>query len=134
MALTSAERQARYRERHKDEIRQRRNPEWSRETNRRWRLNNPEAKRADNRRSLDIRKAIINGAKDRPCADCGKEFPPCVMDFDHAPGTREMPRTRGFTSWSMSVGIDRLKAEIAKCEVVCANCHRLRHFSKETYE
>jgi hypothetical protein len=30
--------------------------------------------------------------------------------------------------------IETLKAEIAKCDLVCANCHRLRTWKRGTYE
>jgi hypothetical protein len=29
-------------------------------------------------------------------------------------------------------GIDRILAEVAKCDIVCANCHRLRTFERRT--
>lgn len=59
-----------------------------------------------------------------PCADCGGMFPPYVMDFDH----------RDPAAKSFSVAADKvllknrleLEAEIAKCDIVCANCHRIR--------
>jgi hypothetical protein len=62
--------------------------------------------------------------KEVPCADCEQTFDPVCMDFDHLP---EFPKTmeisymmRHRMSW------DKIAAEITKCEVVCANCHRLR--------
>jgi hypothetical protein len=60
-------------------------------------------------------------AKERPCADCGVQYPHYVMDFDH----RE---DKKFTISKMAgrVSQQRLKEEIAKCDVVCANCHRER--------
>ena len=59
-----------------------------------------------------------------PCMDCGGLFPPHVMDFDHRD-----PKTKAF-----SVAADKtllknravLEAEVAKCDIVCANCHRIR--------
>lgn len=69
---------------------------------------------------------FIRQAKEgKPCADCGKLYPPYVMDFDHRdPSTKTaiisyLPRLQ---SWA------RLKAELAKCDLVCANCHRMRTF------
>lgn len=67
---------------------------------------------------------LIIKHKDKPCADCGVKYPPYVMDFDHLDGdTKEfgicyMRRHR--------MAFDKIEAEIAKCEVVCANCHRER--------
>lgn len=56
------------------------------------------------------------------CADCGGSFPPECMDFDHlgdkVDGVATMvSRTK---PW------EEIEAEIAKCELVCANCHRIR--------
>lgn len=63
---------------------------------------------------------LIVLAKTKPCADCGREYPPYVMDFDHL-------RDKEFlVSQGKRVGYQRLVAEIAKCDVVCANCHRER--------
>jgi hypothetical protein len=58
---------------------------------------------------------------DHPCVDCG-ESDPDVLDFDHLRGKRaDVSRlVHGAVSWDVVV------AEIAKCEVRCANCHRRR--------
>ncbi|GAB3633424.1 hypothetical protein GCM10027421_27770 [Microbacterium shaanxiense] len=58
------------------------------------------------------------------CTDCG-ESDPVVLDFDHLPGVDkrfEISRavSASTRSWSL------IESEIAKCEVVCANCHRRR--------
>lgn len=65
---------------------------------------------------------IIRAAKNVPCADCGQRYPYYVMDFDH----REEKSTN--VGWMRGCGRARLEAEIAKCDVVCANCHRERSF------
>lgn len=62
---------------------------------------------------------IVDYLRAHPCADCG-ETDVLVLEFDHL-------RDKNF---GISAGLDRnweeLLAEIAKCEVVCANCHRRR--------
>ena len=67
-------------------------------------------------------RRIVVAAKSRPCADCGFRYPPHVMDFDHVRGTKrwEIGRAKG------AVTTAALREEIAKCDVVCANCHRVR--------
>lgn len=68
--------------------------------------------------------SYVQAVKEQPCSDCGGGFAPYQMDFDHRD-----PSSKAFT---ISRAIGRLKsrsqldAEIAKCDVVCANCHRLR--------
>lgn len=69
-------------------------------------------------------RAIVEDAKDVPCADCGKAWPPYVMDFDHLDGKAKRFNVADVMHWGL--GVDTLRAEIAKCEVVCANCHRER--------
>ena len=69
-------------------------------------------------------RSKVREAKSVPCADCAQSFDPVCMDFDHLPefikeyDISYMVRHR--MAWS------RIEAEISKCEVVCANCHRLR--------
>ena len=61
--------------------------------------------------------------KDVPCADCGGEFPPYCMDFDHSDPAEKVGNVSRLVkdgSWQA------LRDEIAKCEIVCANCHRIR--------
>ena len=66
---------------------------------------------------------IVNEARSSPCMDCGVSYPPYVMDFDHVRG-RKMFQIGG----SMHLATARIRAEIAKCDVVCSNCHRKRTF------
>jgi hypothetical protein len=51
------------------------------------------------------------------------------MDFDHLPGTTKI---RG-VSELVYIYNDReaALAEIKKCELVCANCHRIRTYSRQ---
>lgn len=66
----------------------------------------------------------INLLKDAPCTDCKQKFPPIVMDFDHLPHSR---KTSGIARLIRNThSMERIIEEIAKCELVCANCHRIR--------
>lgn len=56
-----------------------------------------------------------------PCADCG-ESDPVVLEFDHVRGTKVASVARLMLGGKQA----RLETEMAKCEVVCANCHRRR--------
>jgi hypothetical protein len=71
----------------------------------------------------DAQAAILNEFRDMPCVDCGSRFHPCALDFDH----RE-PSTKLFTVTRMvgRAATDVILAEVAKCDIVCANCHRVR--------
>lgn len=61
---------------------------------------------------------------DHPCVDCG-ESDLLVLEFDHL-RDKEYSISRLIQEGSM----DRLKKEVAKCEVVCANCHRRRTYTR----
>ncbi len=61
--------------------------------------------------------------EETPCADCDKKYPYYVMDFDHLdPSTKYMCVGRLIRTYSEKL----LRTEIAKCELVCSNCHRER--------
>jgi len=51
------------------------------------------------------------------------------MDFDHRDGTTKV---QGVTRMVSRAGTDRILAEAAKCDIVCANCHRLRTFNRRS--
>lgn len=60
--------------------------------------------------------------------DCGQRHPPCVMDFDHVRGEKVAGIS---TTKMMGVSVAVLEEEIAKCDVVCSNCHRIRTFVRK---
>lgn len=65
--------------------------------------------------------------KSKPCMDCGKTFPRCCMEFDHRPDeTKEF-----YLGRSKCMPLERRIAEIAKCDLVCACCHRIRTESRK---
>lgn len=77
---------------------------------------------ARQRRAAAQNRAIIREAKNRPCVDCGIQYPPYVMQFDHLDRTEKRFEVSDIGARTA----ETLRAEIAKCEVVCANCHAER--------
>lgn len=73
------------------------------------------------RYEADIRIKIDN-LKSVPCADCKLIFPPVCMDFDHISGEK----IGNVSQLVFSNSLKKILAEIEKCEVVCACCHRIR--------
>lgn len=68
--------------------------------------------------------AYIQAIKlERGCADCGFRDHPAALDFDHLPGFIKEHKVATLAAGAKRSKID---AELAKCEVVCANCHRIR--------
>jgi hypothetical protein len=66
---------------------------------------------------------VIDKLKDYPCADCGNQYPAPVMEFDHVRGKKLFSIS---TAVMTSRPMKKILAEIKKCDLVCANCHRLR--------
>ena len=63
----------------------------------------------------------------KSCADCGGSFPPEAMQWDHLPGSIKLGVI------SKGIGYRRPKLvfeELAKCELVCANCHAIRTYKR----
>jgi hypothetical protein len=58
---------------------------------------------------------------ERGCADCGYNADPVALDFDHVRGEKKF-----IVGHIMGHGLPALLNEAAKCDVVCANCHRIR--------
>lgn len=69
-----------------------------------------------------IRAYIKDYKESRSCADCKVSYPYWVMDFDHL-SDKSFGINR-FTEHTLD--LEKIKKEIEKCEVVCANCHRQR--------
>jgi hypothetical protein len=87
---------------------------------RKYRLEHREERRALNVLNRARIRAIIVKAKSSGCVDCGF-LDVRALDFDHVRGRKSFTISDG-----NAVGVERLLAEIAKCEVRCANCHRIR--------
>lgn len=72
---------------------------------------------------------LLDQLRSIPCADCGGTFAQCSMDFDHRdPSTK----VRAVMSMISNFGLEKILAEVAKCDIVCANCHRLRTFERRS--
>lgn len=84
--------------------------------------------RKRNKKYLDATKAWIRELKEsNPCLDCGISYPWYVMDFDHVTGKKSGNISKMVAT---SVAKEKLLEEISKCELVCANCHRERTFTR----
>jgi hypothetical protein len=94
-----------------------------REAKRRWYAEHRQVYLDGNRSRFVERSRLLRAAKDKPCMDCGKRFPSFVMDFDHRDGVAKVDTIAVLVrKWSWA----RVQAEIEKCDLVCANCHRIR--------
>ena len=94
-----------------------------------WRqlVDTPERRRRNNiaatacaKRSVQYMQAIKLA---RGCIDCGYRDHHAALEFDHVRGEKKfiMAALR-----ALRPSRARLDAEIAKCEVRCSNCHRIK--------
>ena len=90
----------------------------------RWYHKNKLKHRAGMVAVIQEKRSYIDEIKAKPCMDCGKSFPPYVMDFDH----RDRVEKKFNISIMILQGWERIQAEVEKCDVVCANCHRIRTY------
>ena len=57
------------------------------------------------------------------CKHCGVKEPLCIFDFHHLD-----PRGKDFTlNQKKSLSFEKVKSELDKCILLCANCHRIEH-------
>lgn len=105
-----------------------------------WRKDNPErtkeynsayyqAHRKEHRKTAikrrkENREKIREYLLSHPCVDCG-ETNPVVLEFDHVRGVKRNEVSR-FDACSWRI----IEAEIYKCDVRCANCHRLATYNR----
>jgi hypothetical protein len=61
------------------------------------------------------------------CVRCGEDHPACIVFHHRDPTEKEITISEAMRR---SYGRRRILAELAKCEVLCANCHR-KHHAKE---
>ena len=77
----------------------------------------------------ESRKEFVTQLKDKPCVDCGQKYPPYVMDFDHRMGETKRGSIANLVNQNF-LTYSEILAEVTKCDLVCANCHRIRTFTR----
>ena len=99
-------------------------PDCRREYNKAYYRRTPDKnllRRAGKKGAIAAAKAyVLQYLLTHPCVDCGEDDS-VVLEFDHVTGNKlsdvgSMARA----GWNLAA----IQAEIAKCEVRCANCHR----------
>lgn len=84
-------------------------------------------RRIRNRR-LQLRAWLRSFKSLLKCGHCGENHPACLAFHHNDPSKKEVSVSHAINicKW----GIPRIKAEIAKCTVLCANCHAKLHWSE----
>jgi predicted transcriptional regulator len=79
-----------------------------------------------NDRRNKVRSYLQDVKQDSVCTDCGENYPYWIMEFDHL-------GDKSFTigdACREGRTLEVIKAEVAKCEIVCANCHKNRTYMR----
>jgi hypothetical protein len=76
----------------------------------------------NNRVNTENKRKLYTYLSEHPCVDCG-ETDIRVLEFDHVQGNKSASITRLLNS---AVPWSTIETEIAKCEVRCVSCHRIK--------
>lgn len=90
-----------------------------------WRAANPERNNKNWRENRKTKKAWLDAQK-TVCCRCQETHPACLEFHHRDPKQKEMLLSLAIARYSL----DRIKAEVAKCDVVCSNCHRKLHWEE----
>lgn len=83
---------------------------------------------ANRRKKLRV-KEKLDKLKSTPCLDCGLMWSSYVMEFHHRDPEQKVAKV---SQLCKDAGWDRVLEEIAKCDLLCSNCHRIREHNKIT--
>ena len=99
------------------------NPEAAAERAKKWRNNNVEYRRDQQRENKRQRKLEAIKYLGGVCSRCSCAYHPAVYEFHHKdPLTKDRDPSK-----MLNLSEARLYAELDKCVLLCANCHRLTH-------
>jgi len=100
-------------------------PEKRRAFRRKWYLKNKTSeKKHVKRRKQEIKNWIQEYKSNLKCSECEEDHP-ATIDFHHKTGEKDQSVSNLVAN---GYSIERIKKELNKCEVLCANCHRKKHF------
>lgn len=72
---------------------------------------------------------LLNIKESTPCLDCGFKGHGRAMDFDHRDDTKKLYSISKMACFSEA----KIQEEIAKCDIVCVNCHKIRTWTRKQY-
>ena len=86
---------------------------------------------SNSRRREMVTNEVIHLKESKPCMDCQRKYPYYVMDFDHRDPSTKID---GIARLIRSDGLKAVMREIAKCDLVCSNCHRVRTYTRQSWK
>jgi hypothetical protein len=104
-------------------------PSRKREYRREWYHNNKASELIHVKRRKDsIKKWLENYKSNLVCSKCGENHP-ATIDFHHKKGYMKERAISQLVYDGYS--INKIKEELNKCEILCANCHRKLHYKNK---
>jgi len=94
---------------------------------RKWYSDNRVSRRVAANSRNQLRRDQSIEALGGKCFDCDGVFHRSVYDFHHRDAATKIDAVSNLLGKP-----DKLKEELTKCDLLCANCHRLRHFKEGT--
>lgn len=105
--------------------------EYSDKFNKEYYQRNCERLRMQNRDRIYTKQLAVNELKEStPCMKCGLYWPSYVMDYHHRDRSTKIA---GIAGMIKSNTIEKIMAEIEKCDLLCANCHRIKEHGPKIY-
>lgn len=93
----------------------------------RFKVKQKVAARVSSLKKLKKNKEIVDAYKlNSGCIVCGYNKSPVALDFDHRV---QSEKSFDIGSRLANIGEKTLMNEISKCDVLCANCHRIKSFN-----
>lgn len=77
-------------------------------------------------RVSQMREYVTSLKRDRVCPHCGESRPECLQWHHRNPDDKAFTISNGY-----GASMDKMLAEIAKCDLMCANCHIHYHLTTE---
>ena len=94
---------------------------------RKWYSDNRKRRQEVSNKLNQLRKQDMVARFGNKCHDCHGTFPLCVYDFHHLDGSlKDMNPSK-----ALSMNKENREKEFDKCILLCANCHRVRHFGRK---
>ena len=101
-------------------------PEYRRKYRRKWYARNKESEKAHvRRRKLEIKKWFKDYKKNLKCSKCSESHI-ATLEFHHK--SKKNKENQIAIMVNDGCSIDKIKGEISKCQILCANCHRKIHY------
>jgi hypothetical protein len=80
-------------------------------------------------RKAEFRSRLAGIKEEAGCKDCGIKHP-AVLQFHHRDVAEKRADVGSLVSSNRSWGV--IQTEVDKCDVLCANCHLIRHHNEQS--